>query len=80
MNAAREASDLFKLIDAMWRIEFVGDASLAQLWRAARNKAARLRQVEVDLARLEAYMRAHGSQAKSDQKKPRKAPRLRSPR
>lgn len=51
----------WKAVDAMWKIELLGDAELIQLWRVARNKLGEARQRFIDLQKLADYIRRNGN-------------------
>ena len=49
-------NEAWQAVDAMWRVELLGDAPLAQQWRVARNKLSFARQRFTDLQRLAKYL------------------------
>lgn len=69
-------AEAWSAVDAMWRVELLGDATLTQQWRTARNKLATAKERFRDLLRLAEYLGAHGS--KSDHSKQAAATKLRA--
>ncbi len=60
-------------VDAMWRVELIGNPELLRQWREARRKVAYLRERLRDLLRYQAYE----ARSKSDNKKQETAKALR---
>lgn len=73
-------------VDAMWRVEIVGDAPLVQQWRVARNELTFARQRLADLERLAQYIAADVTQqftreaSKPDDTQPAPSRRIRPDR
>lgn len=61
--------DAWDAVDAMWRVELLGDANLTAQWRTARNKLHEARERIADLLRLARYLVDH-AEAIADQEEP----------
>lgn len=74
MNLEKMVTEICDDLAKLWRIELGNDDEMKQVYREVRGKASRLRQVESDLAKYEAYMSKHAKATEQDSKKPQ-APR-----
>lgn len=54
-------AEAWDAIDAMWRVELLGDARLTQQWKTARNKVHAALERFADLQRLAKYLSQHAN-------------------